>query len=129
MKPAVSSGGLRRVVMLGDLIEEFFRNALTNSGKGLETLGTLGGSLSKDQLVVTHLLIPRQVSKSDSCTMEDQGLLDMLDTHNKENIIFMGKHFSDLVHFLVFNQADNDRRHNDCKNVPSNVRGKPNTAL
>jgi len=88
VKPAASSGGLRRVVMPGDLTDKFLSIARTNSGKGLETLGTLGGSLSNNRLVVSHLLIPKQVGKSDSCTME--GLEDVWDTHDKENIIFMG---------------------------------------
>ena len=88
VKPAVKSGGLRTVVLPGDLTDKFLSIARTNSGRGLETLGTLGGSLSNNRLVVTHLLIPKQVGKSDSCTME--GLEDVWDTHDKENIIFMG---------------------------------------
>merc|ERR1711994_864532 len=48
----------------------------------------MGGNLSKNRFVISHLLIPRQVGKSDSCTME--GLEDVWDVHDKENIVFLG---------------------------------------
>lgn len=44
--------------------------------------------MSHNRLVISHLLIPRQTGKSDSCTME--GLEEVWDTHDKENIIFLG---------------------------------------
>jgi len=59
-----------------------------NSDRGIETLGTLGGSLRNNRLVISHLVIPRQTGKSDSCTME--GLEDVWDVHDRENIIFLG---------------------------------------
>ena len=75
----------------------------SNSDRGIETLGTLGGSLRNNRLVISHLVIPRynisallihiatsfrQTGKSDSCTME--GLEDVWDVHDRENIIFLG---------------------------------------
>ena len=87
-KPAESSRGLRSVVMPGDLTERFLAIARTNSERGVETLGTLGGSLSNNRLLISHLLIPKQVGKSDSCTMD--GLEDVWEIHDKENIIFLG---------------------------------------
>ena len=74
--------------MPGDLTERFLAIARTNSERGVETLGTLGGSLSNNRLLISHLLIPKQVGKSDSCTME--GLEDVWDVHDKENIVFLG---------------------------------------
>ena len=87
-KPAESGGGLRSVVMPGDLTDKFLAIARSNSERGVETLGTLGGSLSNNRLIISHLLIPNQVGKSDSCTME--GLEDVWDVHDKENIVFLG---------------------------------------
>jgi len=89
-KPAEtgSAAGLRTVVVPADLVKVFLGVARTNSDRGLETLGTLGGRLSNNQLLVTHLLIPRQTGKSDSCTME--GLEDVWDVHDREDIIFLG---------------------------------------
>jgi len=88
-KPAITAPtGLRTVVIPGDLEEAFLAVAKANSDRGVETLGTLGGHLAKNRFVISHLLIPRQVGKSDSCTME--GLEDVWDVHDKENIIFLG---------------------------------------
>jgi len=83
-----SAAGLRTVVVPADLVKVFLGVARSNSDRGLETLGTLGGRLSNNQLLVTHLLIPRQTGKSDSCTME--GLEDVWDVHDREDIIFLG---------------------------------------
>ena len=83
----------------------FIRCSRMNSDRGIETLGTLGGSLRNNRLVISHLVIPRlqlngvlvcsfllphlrQTGKSDSCTME--GLEDVWDVHDRENIIFLG---------------------------------------
>ena len=74
--------------MPGDLTDRFLAIASSNSQRGVETLGTLGGSLSNNRLIISHLLIPKQVGKSDSCTME--GLEDVWDVHDKENIVFLG---------------------------------------
>jgi len=88
-KPVITAPtGLRTVVIPGNLSEAFLAVAKQNSDRGVETLGTLGGHLSKNRFVISHLLIPRQVGKSDSCTME--GLEDVWDVHDKENIIFLG---------------------------------------
>jgi len=88
-KPQLSnSSSMRPVIVPQDLIPTFLRIAKTNSDRGIETLGTLGGSLRNNRLVISHLVIPRQTGKSDSCTME--GLEDVWDVHDRENIIFLG---------------------------------------
>jgi len=88
-KPVISAPvGLRTVVVPSDLTDVFLSVAKSNSDKGVETLGTLGGHLAKNRFIISHLLIPRQEGKSDSCTME--GLEDVWDVHDKENIIFLG---------------------------------------
>jgi len=88
-KPQMSnSSSMRTVILPQDLIPTFLRIAKMNSDRGIETLGTLGGSLRNNRLVISHLVIPRQTGKSDSCTME--GLEDVWDVHDRENIIFLG---------------------------------------
>ena len=87
-KPPATASGLRTVVVPGDLMDTFLRVALSNSSRGIETLGTLGGSLCQDRLVISHLVIPRQTGKPDSCTME--GLEDVWEVHDSESIIFLG---------------------------------------
>jgi len=88
-KPQMSnSSSIRTVILPQDLIPTFLRIAKMNSDRGIETLGTLGGSLRNNRLVISHLVIPRQTGKSDSCTME--GLEDVWDVHDRENIIFLG---------------------------------------
>ena len=88
LKPATTTEGLRTVAVPGDLIVKFLGIAKVNSDRGKETLGTLGGQLRNNKFMISHLLIPRQVGKSDSCTMD--GLEDVWDIHDKENIIFLG---------------------------------------
>jgi len=88
LKPATTTTGLRSVAVPGDLVVKFLDIARVNSDRGIETLGTLGGQLRNNKFMVSHLLIPRQVGKSDSCTMD--GLEDVWDIHDKENIIFLG---------------------------------------
>jgi len=89
VKPSLGSGSsLRTVVVPQALIKQFLSIAASNSNKGLETLGTLGGKLAKNRLEVTHLVIPRQKGASDSCTME--GLEQVWEVHDKEDIIFLG---------------------------------------
>jgi len=87
-KPSMGGGGLRGVQVPEDLMTHFLRIASSNSSAGLETLGTLGGRLSKNRLVITHLVIPKQKGSSDSCTME--GLEEVWEVHDKEDIIFLG---------------------------------------
>merc|ERR1719462_684997 len=88
-KPQLSTtSSMRKVLVPQDLISTFLRIAKVNSDRGIETLGTLGGSLRNNRLVISHLVIPRQTGKPDSCTME--GLEDVWEVHDRENIIFLG---------------------------------------
>ena len=80
--------GLRTVAVPGDLISKFLEIAKVNSDRNIETLGTLGGQLCNNKFRVTHLLIPKQQGQSDSCTMD--GIEDVWDIHDRENIIFLG---------------------------------------
>ena len=79
---------LRTVSLPEDLISKFLEIAKSNSDRNVETLGTFGGQLCNNKFRVTHLLIPKQQGQSDSCTMD--GIEDVWDIHDKENIIFLG---------------------------------------
>ena len=76
-KPQLSTtSSMRKVLVPQDLISTFLRIAKylhllqnlatmhclffrVNSDRGIETLGTLGGSLRNNRLVISHLVIPR----------------------------------------------------------------------
>ena len=79
---------MKTVIVPQDLVPTFLSIAKTNSDRGIETLGTLGGSLRNNRLVISHLVIPKQTGKSDSCTMERPE--DVSDVHDREDIIFLG---------------------------------------
>ena len=85
----IPKGELRTVVIPGDIISKFLEVSRDNSEDNVETLGTFGGQLGRDnKFRVTHLLIPRQTGKSDSCAMD--GIEDVLEIYQNESLIFLG---------------------------------------
>ena len=85
----IPKGELRTVVIPGDIISKFLEVSRDNSEDNVETLGTFGGQIGRDnKFRVTHLLIPRQTGKSDSCTMD--GIEDVLEIYQNESLIFLG---------------------------------------
>lgn len=86
-KPVISSAddssanGLRKINIPGDLVSYFLRLASENTRKDLETCGILTGRLQKNKFFVTHLLIPKQTSTSDSCTtLNEEELFEIQDS-------------------------------------------------
>ena len=79
---------LRSVVVPGDTVDTFLELAKENTSTGLETLGILAGVLEEGKLVVTHLVVPKQVGAPDSCTMEAEE--EVCTVHSEENITFIG---------------------------------------
>lgn len=62
----------------GEILDSFMKCAHHNTLKGIETCGILSGTFDKGQnlFVVTHLIIPKQVSTSDTCsTLDEEELL------------------------------------------------------
>jgi len=89
MKPVFGNDQGRRSVMIpGKLITNFLSLAKQNSDRNVETLGMLGGKLSKNKFTVTHLLIPKQTGQSDRCDL--QGHEELGDTYDNEDIILVG---------------------------------------
>jgi len=80
--------GNRPVIVPTKLISRFLELARPNSDRDIETLGMLGGKLSKNKFTVTHLLIPKQTGKSDRCDL--QGHEDLGEAYDSEDIILVG---------------------------------------
>ncbi|XP_064458397.1 STAM-binding protein-like [Ornithodoros turicata] len=64
--------GLRTVVVPGGLFSKFLKLASRNTEKNIETCAILAGKLSKNQLNVSHVLVPKQSGSSDSCFTESE---------------------------------------------------------
>ena len=81
------------------LMSKFLILSMMNTEQNKETCGILAGRLERDQLTISHLLIPKQVGTSDSCTTEnEEEIFEYLDEHN---LITLGWiHVSQL--FFIF---------------------------
>lgn len=78
-----STSGLRKIYIPGDLISHFLHLASANTRKNLETCGILTGRLQNNMFCVTHLLIPKQTSTSDSCTtLNEEDLFEFQDSND-----------------------------------------------
>jgi STAM-binding protein len=65
-----NSGQLRSLFVPTSLVTKFLEVAQPNTNKNLETCGILCGKLQRNQLHVTHLLIPPQTATSGKCTSQ-----------------------------------------------------------
>ncbi|XP_011307550.1 STAM-binding protein-like A [Fopius arisanus] len=75
--------GLRQMSMPSRMMTEFLKLSRGNTANNKETCGILAGSLVRNQLFVTHLLIPQQMGSSDSCvTHNEEDIFDYQDQHS-----------------------------------------------
>lgn len=84
-KPSLSfiEGGLRSVRIPDDTMKKFLDVARSNTLKNVETCGILAGQLKQHQLLVTHVILPKQSGTSDSCnTMNEEEIFDIQDQLN-----------------------------------------------
>ncbi|CRK90516.1 CLUMA_CG004160, isoform C [Clunio marinus] len=84
-KPSLSfiEGGLRTVKIPDDTMRKFLEVARPNTLKNVETCGILAGQLKQHQLLVTHVILPKQCGTSDSCnTMNEEEIFDIQDQLN-----------------------------------------------
>lgn len=84
-KPSLSfmEGGLRSVRIPDDTMKKFLDVARSNTLKNIETCGILAGQLKQHQLLVTHVILPKQSGTSDSCnTMNEEEIFDIQDQLN-----------------------------------------------
>lgn len=74
---------LRDIVVPSKLMSKFLILAIRNTEQNKETCGILAGVLQKNQLYISHLLIPKQVGTSDSCSTEnEEEIFAFQDEHN-----------------------------------------------
>lgn len=81
-KPSLSymEGALRTVRIPDDTMRKFLEVARTNTARNVETCGILAGQLKQHQLLVTHVILPKQSGTSDSCnTMNEEEIFDIQD--------------------------------------------------
>lgn len=79
---------LRRVVVPKDLTFRFLRLAESNTSRGLETCGVLCGRLTRDELSVSHVVIPKQSSGPDFCDMEN--VEELFSFQDQQNLLTLG---------------------------------------
>ncbi|XP_013109470.1 STAM-binding protein [Stomoxys calcitrans] len=82
------AGSLRTVVIPQNTMDVFLQLAKTNTAKNVETCGILAGSLAKNRLHITHIIIPKQQGTPDSCTtMNEEEIFEIQD---EQNLITLG---------------------------------------
>ncbi|XP_067011147.1 STAM-binding protein-like A [Anabrus simplex] len=78
-----SKVGLRNVLVPSRLMSKFMTLAQRNTELNIETCGILAGKLDHDQLIITHLLVPKQQGTPDSCsTQNEEEIFDYQDQHD-----------------------------------------------
>lgn len=85
LKPSVSliEGGLRTVLVPLVLMEKFLFLAKSNTTNNIETCGILAGKLASNKFSISHVILPKQIGTSDSCTtMNEEELFDFQDQYN-----------------------------------------------
>ncbi|XP_029953869.1 AMSH-like protease isoform X2 [Salarias fasciatus] len=80
--------GLRRVVIPRDLTYRFLLLADSNTARGIETCGVLCGRLTHDDLVLTHVVIPKQSAGPDFCDMEN--VEELFSFQDQQNLLTLG---------------------------------------
>ncbi|XP_055687553.1 STAM-binding protein-like A [Lutzomyia longipalpis] len=86
LKPSSSTlldGVLRTVVVPIDTMTSFLDLAKSNTLNNVETCAILAGRLAHNQLILSHMILPKQKGTSDSCnTMNEEEIFDVQDQHN-----------------------------------------------
>ncbi|GIY34291.1 STAM-binding protein-like A [Caerostris darwini] len=80
--------GLRIVIVPLRGIDTFLSLAKQNTDHNVETCGILTGKMSHNQLMITHLLIPKQTGTSDSCTTDNEE--DIFVYQDEHDLITLG---------------------------------------
>ncbi|RZB41167.1 STAM-binding protein-like, partial [Asbolus verrucosus] len=80
--------GLRAVIVPSKVMVQFQSMAQKNTINNIETCGVLAGKLAKNELIITHMILPKQKGTSDSCTtMNEEEIFDFQD---QQNLITIG---------------------------------------
>ncbi|KAL1492163.1 hypothetical protein ABEB36_012649 [Hypothenemus hampei] len=83
-----------RAVLVPSKVMPWFENlAQSNTNKNIETCGILAGKLEKNQLIITHMILPKQNGTADSCTTtNEEEIFDFQDQHNLITIGWIHTH-------------------------------------
>jgi len=81
---------LRPVFLPQELRSQFLSVAQANTTKNLETCGILCGTLISGALFISHLVIPDQVSTSDTCDTTEEGDNALFDYVDGEQLMVCG---------------------------------------
>lgn len=87
---AQRGGELRRLLLPSNLTARFLEVARPNTLSNVETCGILAGRLLRDELHITHLLVPSQTGSSDQCGTTDEGEEDACMYHVENDLITLG---------------------------------------
>lgn len=83
LKPSLGNSGLKIVCVPSNLAQEFLDRVQLNTEKNIETCGILCGRPQQNRWHITHMLIPNQFGKSDSCDIEnDEEIVEFQDTYD-----------------------------------------------
>ncbi|XP_028172849.1 STAM-binding protein-like A isoform X1 [Ostrinia furnacalis] len=75
--------GLRPVRVPAALLPRFLQLAAPNTARNTETCGILAGVLERDELKITHVVVPKQSGTPDSCsTTNEEEIFHYQDQHN-----------------------------------------------
>jgi STAM-binding protein len=83
-----------RIVIVPALVMLKFQNMAQKSTlNNIETCGILAGKLEQNELIITHMILPKQKGTSDSCTtMNEEEIFDFQDQHNLITIGWIHTH-------------------------------------
>merc|ERR1711860_180438 len=83
-----SQSGLKSMTVPTSILQKFLNAAQRNTSNNIETLGILGGKLSKKNFVITHVILPKQTGTSHSCSMS--GEEELIDYHIEHDLLTLG---------------------------------------
>lgn len=85
--------GLRTVVVPENLFSRFLHMCRWNTEKNIETCAILAGKFSRNQLMISHLLVPKQSGTADSCfTESEEEVLEYQDVYGLDTIGWVHTH-------------------------------------
>ncbi|KAL1441186.1 hypothetical protein MTO96_031234 [Rhipicephalus appendiculatus] len=88
-----SNQGLRTVVVPGGLFSKFLHLSRQNTEKNIETCAIMAGKFARNQLSITHLLVPKQSGTADSCfTESEEEMLEYQDELGLDTIGWVHTH-------------------------------------
>lgn len=67
-----NTGGLRKMVVYGEMFAAFMKVAHSNTSRQIETCAILSGTLLKDVFYVTTMIVPKQEGTRDTCVTKNE---------------------------------------------------------